>query len=780
MAAAAVPTSVQQLLARLHTGRLAISAHMHACAAQPRSLRRGVFALPAGGAGFHSSLAAASLAVTSPRRWMADSDSRHYGACQRGGGGDDGGFSFTAPRHDTALLHYRGLCTARGAPAGARAAASRHTTMARFIYRGLHTARGVPAGAPAADADASRHASTAVQPLAPAPSGIDDSDALLCAADAATAGATAADGAGAPRKAAAAAAAASSPLSLLRIYAELSKARLSSLVVLTAGAGFLMAGAPGSWGTLIATLAGTTMAAAAAGVFNQAWEVRTDALMRRTAGRPLPAGRVGMAHALTFGGVLAAASVGTLAMWTNPLTAALGVANIGLYALVYTPLKVRSEWNTAVGAVVGAVPPLMGWAAATGSLWGAPEPLLLGAALFLWQFPHFYSLAWSLRKDYARGGYVMKPVLDASGGRTTAWASLRAAAALALLPFIAVGVGATGPMFAVEGVLLNAVFLGLARRFYSAPSEATARALFRFSLLYLPLLLAAAVFHSLQWRDANNEQHAAAAAAANTRWDAIAMTNEHAGVNTASSASPSAAASSRPPLVGVGGGSAAEGADDSTASGGSGGSSFGGFVEAAVLAGRAAGRVYCLHESIKDNQVAARAATVQALACVFPSRRRGGGDLADLRLRLGEGGGGEGAVTAAAPAEGAGVRVFAATTASIGGTTTSSGADAVTRTITAEDGGGGGPLISSSVAALAEGAARASVRGRCPVVALEAAGEGAMAELKAGVQGTAAGAASAARSVAAAGCGVAVMSGSSSGGGGGGPDGPSLRAVQRL
>jgi len=319
-----------------------------------------------------------------------------------------------------------------------------------------------------------------------------------------------ADGAGA-----AAPKAPAKPQTPLRMYAELCKARLSSLVVFTSGAGYLMAGAPLSWPALAATVIGTSLAAGAAGTFNQVWEVRTDAMMKRTQTRPLPAGRCSVPHAMAFGAGLTAASAGILLLGTNPLTAALGIGNVALYSLVYTPLKQRSTLNTAVGAIVGAVPPVMGWAAATGGLL-AFEPMLLGAALFWWQFPHFYSLAWNLRKDYARGGYAMVPVLDSTGGKHTAWLSLRSTIAMSTLPVVASVLGVTSPMFAVEGVLLNGYFLRLAWRFYSDPSDASARALFRASLWYLPLLLVLMVFHSRRWHREEEAEEGAAAAAAGT------------------------------------------------------------------------------------------------------------------------------------------------------------------------------------------------------------------------------------------------------------------------
>ena len=298
----------------------------------------------------------------------------------------------------------------------------------------------------------------------------------------------------------------------LLAYSELCKARLSSLVVVTSGAGFLLAGHPVDWPTFFAATGGTALAAAAANTFNQVYEARTDALMHRTMGRPLPTGRIAPRAALAFGAAAAAASAGVLLAFTNPLTAALGVGNIALYALVYTPLKQISPLNTAVGAVVGAVPPLMGWAAAAGGL-GAVDPFLLAGVLFSWQFPHFYALAWPLRRDYARGGYAMVPAMDPTGARTGALIT-RHAAVLAAWPVVASALGVTSPMFAVEGAILNAHVLRLAVAFQRDPSDAAARAIFRASLWYLPLVAALMVFHANHWLPREEGAVLAAAAAA--------------------------------------------------------------------------------------------------------------------------------------------------------------------------------------------------------------------------------------------------------------------------
>ena len=192
----------------------------------------------------------------------------------------------------------------------------------------------------------------------------------------------------------------------LRLYLQLSKHRLSALVMATTSAGYLAAGGPVDVVTLSCACVGTMLASSSANTFNQVLETSNDSRMKRTRNRPLPSGRISRSHALGWGAASGAAGITILAAGTNPLTAALGAANLLLYIGPYTLSKTRSELNTWVGSVVGAVPPLMGWTAATGAA-TAVEPLLLATYLFVWQFPHFFSLAWLHREDYARGGFAM-------------------------------------------------------------------------------------------------------------------------------------------------------------------------------------------------------------------------------------------------------------------------------------------------------------------------------------------------------------------------------------
>jgi len=270
-----------------------------------------------------------------------------------------------------------------------------------------------------------------------------------------------------------------------RIAAELTKARLVSLVLVTTAVGFLLA--PASTDASLATaLLGTALTAAGSMIFNEVWERRRDARMHRTRHRPLPAGQVSPRTAVVLGALATGAGVLVLALLVNRLTALLGLAVVVLYVLVYTPLKVRSTACTLVGAVCGAIPPMMGWSAATGALgFGA---WLLAALLFLWQIPHFLSLAWLYRDDYRRGGFVVLPVVDADGRTTVAFANLYI---LPLLPIGAVAAlgglsgwtAATGAFALGAGLLAAGVLLARDR------SDRSARRLFLATLLYLPLLL---------------------------------------------------------------------------------------------------------------------------------------------------------------------------------------------------------------------------------------------------------------------------------------------------
>jgi protoheme IX farnesyltransferase len=278
-------------------------------------------------------------------------------------------------------------------------------------------------------------------------------------------------------------------------FAELVKARLTLLVLLTTFVGFYL-GATGrvDWLLLVNVLAGTALLAAGAAALNQLWERDRDARMVRTRQRPLPAGRIEPATALRFG--LGCGLAGLAWLWgaAGPRTALVGGATLLTYLLIYTPLKTLTAWNTLVGAVPGALPPVIGWIAARGEI-GAGGWVLFGLQFF-WQIPHFLAIAWLYRDDYARGGYAMLPVLDPTG-RTTARHAGMVAALLLVAATLAVPAGLAGPVAGVSLFALTALFLVLSLRFGRTLADRDARALFFGSILYLPALLGLLVLDRL-------------------------------------------------------------------------------------------------------------------------------------------------------------------------------------------------------------------------------------------------------------------------------------------
>ena len=273
----------------------------------------------------------------------------------------------------------------------------------------------------------------------------------------------------------------------LQDWSELSKARLTSLVLLTTLVG-LYCGAGGQlepWRTLF-TLSGTVLVAAAAAVLNEWLERDLDARMLRTALRPLPAGRVSPDEALLGGALMAAAGLGILYLGVHPPAAFLAASTLALYLFVYTPMKQWSVLNTLVGAVPGAIPPMLGFVAGRGRM-GA-EGWALFAILFFWQIPHFLAIAWRHREDYRRAGFRMLPCSDEKG-RVTGLVSMLYCLALlvaAVWPFY---LGAAGPWYLVGALLLSLGFAWGAGRFAFRPTQETARSLFLVSVAYLPMLL---------------------------------------------------------------------------------------------------------------------------------------------------------------------------------------------------------------------------------------------------------------------------------------------------
>ena len=273
----------------------------------------------------------------------------------------------------------------------------------------------------------------------------------------------------------------------VRVWSELTKARLVTLVVVTAGVGYVLAsGAAFSWSRLVWTALGTALAAAGSMVLNELLEASRDALMERTRHRPLPAGEITHRTAALVGSVLVVAGLSLLAVCTTLLTSALGLAVVVIYTLVYTPLKTRTSLCTVAGAVCGALPPMMGWAAAGHGLsFGA---WLLAGVLFLWQIPHFLALAWLYREDYRRGGFRMLPVVEPDG-RSTARMVTTYSLALALVALSATPTGLAGTSYAIGSALLGAGLLLAGIHLAWTRSDASARRLFLVTLVYLPLLL---------------------------------------------------------------------------------------------------------------------------------------------------------------------------------------------------------------------------------------------------------------------------------------------------
>jgi len=282
---------------------------------------------------------------------------------------------------------------------------------------------------------------------------------------------------------------------LLQAISALCKVRLSGLVVITSIVGYALA--PGDFVltlnnavTFAGLLGGTTLCVCSANVFNQWLEVPFDAQMKRTSQRPLVQGVLRPVHALGVGITAGTLGFTTLYALTNPITAALGVSNIFLYAGIYTPMKRTSTLNTWAGAVVGAVPPLMGWTAVTGSI--DAGGLLLAGVLFAWQFPHFNALSWNLRADYSRAGYRMMSVVDPTGCRKVA---LQYAAAM-------IPISAGFAIFDVcdwwlvaDTAVLNAILTYRAWQFYEDADEPSARKLFMTTLWHLPALMLLFLLH---------------------------------------------------------------------------------------------------------------------------------------------------------------------------------------------------------------------------------------------------------------------------------------------
>ena len=274
-------------------------------------------------------------------------------------------------------------------------------------------------------------------------------------------------------------------------FAELVKARLTLLVLLTTAVGYYLAATgPINRLGLFHAVFGTALAAAGAAALNQWWERRLDALMHRTRMRPIPAGRMLPRDALVLGCLLSIGGIIYLSVACNSLSALLAAATIIIYIFAYTPLKRVSTFNTLIGAIPGALPPVVGWAAASGRIdigaWS------LFAILFFWQLPHFFAIAWMYREDYARAGFEMISKDDKTGARSASQ-SVLFCILLLLISGIPQFLGLVSAVYLIVELVLNGLFIFVAMRFLRTQQASDARKLFLTSIAYLPLLLGALV-----------------------------------------------------------------------------------------------------------------------------------------------------------------------------------------------------------------------------------------------------------------------------------------------
>jgi len=271
-------------------------------------------------------------------------------------------------------------------------------------------------------------------------------------------------------------------------YVELTKPRVAVLVLFTVAAGAWLAGRDAvDTVTLVNTLVGTALVAGGASALNQLLERHSDALMRRTENRPLPSGRLQPLEVLVFGALLGAGGLAYLALTVRqPLAVLVAACTFFSYVFLYTPLKRKTTLNTLVGAIPGALPPVIGWTAIRGSV--SPEVVVLFLILFLWQVPHFLAIAWIYRNDYRRAGLCMLPTVDPSGTMT---GRQMVSYCLALIPvsLAPAMLGEAGPIYVIGAAILGIAFLTCCLGFHYSTSYAQARRVLRASLVYLPVLL---------------------------------------------------------------------------------------------------------------------------------------------------------------------------------------------------------------------------------------------------------------------------------------------------
>ena len=274
-------------------------------------------------------------------------------------------------------------------------------------------------------------------------------------------------------------------------FVTLTKPRLNFLVLITTLGGMYIAAPDGvALSVLFHALIGTALVAGGAAALNQVWERDTDGLMRRTRRRPIPGGRLRAVDGAWFGTLLSAAGLIELTWKVNPLASAVAAATLVSYVFVYTPLKTRTSLSTLIGAVPGALPPVIGWAAATGTI--SIGAIVLFGIVFLWQMPHFLAIAWLYRDDYRQARIPLLPVLEPDGRRTGQQALLYAAALwpVSLLP---AAIGLADVPYSVLATLLGAGLIALSAMFARERTTLSARRLFLYSIIYLPLLWTALV-----------------------------------------------------------------------------------------------------------------------------------------------------------------------------------------------------------------------------------------------------------------------------------------------
>ncbi len=274
--------------------------------------------------------------------------------------------------------------------------------------------------------------------------------------------------------------------SKVKAYIELTKPRITWLIVMSTAVGFYF-GHSGRWSfwATLHVLIGTALIASGTAALNQWYEREADRHMRRTQMRPLPSGRLTPPQALWFGIALSVAGGLELGFGVNWLCSALGIATLMMYLFLYTPLKQKTWWSTTVGAFPGAMPPLIGYAAAANKL--TPEAWVLGAILFLWQFPHFYAIAWMYREDYSRAGIQMLPVVEPDGA-STARQILLYSVILIPISLLPKWMGMTGTIYMVGAIALGLVFLYSGIRVSLDRTKVRARQVLLASVVYLPVL----------------------------------------------------------------------------------------------------------------------------------------------------------------------------------------------------------------------------------------------------------------------------------------------------